>query len=575
MKPLIWLLLAVLALSGCTPAATPTPTLSAPTETPLPLPSATPTLVPVTLAGPASGARMAWLDSSVLVYVPAGEFIMGLGYGYAPQKTVTLDGYWIYRTEVTDRMYAQCVATGNCAAPAQELGTPVFDNPDYGDYPVVGVTWDMAANYCSWVQGGLPSEAQWEKAARGSGGNLYPWGNDEPACDLSNFGGCLGHTTAVTDFENSPSPYGLLDMAGNVFEWANDFYGEAYYDSAPPVNPTGPASGDSHVIRGSSFESDVDQLLSALRHYAPPAQHTRDLGFRCVVSQPKALAPYCQAAAYIPGQTAQSGDCQLPPVAVNGGYCAGGAGFTTVDLPDGANFEILTSSFDCTEAVLDGQRRLTCSGPPDSTGEITVCNTACSGAPQNTGAARACDPGYNLDSASGACLYAPIAGQPGPAGCPAGYVLLDRGGQKTCALGLGQNGLCPAGLYLDSAYGACVSASGLADAPYGLDNAELAAQTYQGCAPGYTYDPAYQCCQAVTGGTYPGCPTGSTFDAALGACSPAKVRSSGPGCVTVSLYALKCSEPVDVCSKIKFEATCIRNSYACQWDDKQGVCLLK
>jgi hypothetical protein len=279
--------------------------------------------------------------------------------------------------------------------------------------------------------------------------------------------------------------------------------------------------------------------------------------------------------AYIPGQTAQSGDCQLPPVIVNGGYCAVGKGYTTVDVPNGANYEIITPSFECNETVIDGQRRLTCTGPADSIGEISVCNTACSGAPQTTGAAAACDPGYNLDAATGACVYAPIPGQPGPAGCPAGYVLLDRGGQKTCAPGLGQNGLCPAGLYLDNAYGACVSASGLAQAPYGLDNPDLAAQTYQGCAPGYTYDPAYQCCQAVTGGTYPGCQAGSLYDASLKACTPGKVRVSGPGCVTVSLYALRCTKPVDVCSKITAETTCIRNSYACKWDDRHNVCLLK
>ena len=578
MKPLIWIMLAGLVLGACTPKATPTPlpatiTAEPPTsEAPTPVP----TFISVSLAGPASGAQMAWLDGSRLVYVPAGDFVMGLGYGNAPQRTVTLDGYWIYQTDVTNRMYVQCVATGNCAAPAQEIGAPVFDNPEFGDQPAVGVTWDMAANYCAWMQGALPSEAQWEKAARGLAGNLYPWGNDEPACDLLNFGDCLGHTTAVTDFANSPSPYGLFDMAGNIFNWINDFYGEAYYESAPSSNPGGPSGGDSHVIRGSSFESEPEQVLSALRHFGAPAYHSRDLGFRCVVSQPKAIAPYCQLPAYIPGQTAQSGSCQLPPVGVNGGYCAGGRGFTTVDVPDGASYEIISPKFDCIEAVIDGQRRLTCTGPDDTTGEITVCNTACSGSPQTTGAGQACDPGYTRDPAGGACLYAPIAAVgPGPAGCPVGYVLLDRGGQKTCAVGLGQNGLCPAGLYFDTAYGACAPASGLVQAPYGLDNPDLAAQTYQGCAPGYIYDAAYQCCQAIAGGTYPGCPAGTSFDAGAGACSPGKVRVSGPGCVTVSMYALRCAEQVNICRKITTETTCIRNSYACQWDDKHNVCELK
>ena len=141
---------------------------------------------------------------------------------------------------MTNKMYAQCVSTGSCAAPAQEIGTPVYSNPQYGDYPVVGVTWDMASNYCQWAQGQLPSEAQWEKAARGESGALYPWGIDNPSCSLSNYKGCLGHTSDVTDYPGGHSPYGAYGMAGNVFQWVNDFYDEHYYDSMPSRNPTGP-----------------------------------------------------------------------------------------------------------------------------------------------------------------------------------------------------------------------------------------------------------------------------------------------------------------------------------------------
>ena len=189
--------LLVLVLSACTPGAAPTPTLPAPAAasptpgTPTAVP--TPTLVPVALAGPEPGATMAWMDGSVLVYVPAGEFTMGSGAIDAPQRTVLLSDYWIYRTEVTNAMYAFCVKVGACAPPSQELGAPLYDNPLYANYPVVGLTWDMAANYCTWVGGSLPTEAQWEKAARGAGGNTYPWGNlPEASCDLGNFAGCIG-----------------------------------------------------------------------------------------------------------------------------------------------------------------------------------------------------------------------------------------------------------------------------------------------------------------------------------------------------------------------------------------------
>ena len=583
MKRFIWTFLAEAVLLGaCSPASSPAPTLVPATIQSNPTSEQTasvpPTLVPVSLSGPQSGTTMAWLDGSLLVHIPSGDFIMGLGASDAPQRTVTLDAYWIYKTEVTNKMYAQCVVTGNCAAPAQEIGTPVYTNPVYGDYPVVGVTWDMAANFCQWVQGQLPTEAQWEKAARGQDGGVYPWGNDNAGCDLLNYLGCLGHTSGVNDYPAGRSPYGLLDMAGNVFQWVNDFYDANYYSSMPPQNPTGPATGDSHVVRGSSYESDASQTLSGVRHFGSSAYHARDLGFRCVVNQPKAIAPYCQTNSFIPtGAVTTNSTCQVPEATVLGNYCSSNSGFTTVQIPQGATFQVPTKNYNCSDAVINGVRKLTCTGPNNTSGEVTVCNAACSGSPTQTGAAPACDPGYALDPSTGSCTYSPISSQPTVAGCPQGYNLIDRGGQKVCAIGQNLNGVCPAGTYFDSQYGACVSASGSANVPYGLDNASLASQTYQGCAAGYSYDPKSQCCQANTGGSYPGCPLGLTFDSTQKTCVPSQVRLSGPGCVTVSLNIAKCSQPVDVCSKISTEQVCIRNSYACQWKEENGVgsCVLK
>ena len=160
-------------------------------------------------------------------------------------------------------------------------------------------------------------------------------------------------------------------------------------------------------------------------------------------------------------------------------------------------------------------------------------------------------------------------------GCPAGYKLIDRGGQKSCALAPGADGQCPTGLYLDSLYGACISPSGVAEIPYGINAPDLAQQTYAGCAPGYDYDSSFQCCQATNAAAYPQCAPGSTYNSVTKACVPSGQHVSGPGCVTVQATTLKCSEPVDVCSKITKEAVCIRNSYACVWDDKNDLCKLK
>ena len=574
------LMLVLGACAGEEPASQPSPSLPAPTQQPPTLEPATdippsPTLVPVNLAGPTTGSEMAWVDGSALVFVPAGEFTMGSGVPDAPQKAVYLGDYWIYKTEVTNSMYAFCVSVGACAPPAQELGTPVYDNPVYANYPVVGVSWDMAANYCSWIGGGLPTEAQWEKAARGSAGAQYPWGSTEANCDVGNFVGCVGALTDVTKYEDGASPYGVLDMAGNVLEWVNDFYGENYYNSAPEENPTGPENGEFRVVRGSGFETDYEQIDSAVRHYAGNAWHNRDLGFRCVVQQPAALAPMCQTSSYLPSAVVSSAECQVPDVNVGASYCEFNRPFTTVELSPGADYEIRTDGYTCDEAVVDGQRLLTCSGLDGTTGEITVCNSACSSLPDMTGASPVCDPGYGLDAGTNTCLYSPVSPDFGVAGCPAGFVMIDRGEETLCAPGLAGDGLCPDGMYFDSQYGACASPSLGAEIPYGLNVPEQAAETYQGCLAGFSYSPDYQCCQPSLGGTYPGCPLGTRYNADSATCIPDQLRLSGPGCVTVSVNMLQCNEPfqIAICEKIKTETGCIRNQvYSCSWNESAGKC---
>ena len=570
----------ILVLGACTGESGPAtaPIELPPTEVP-PIEESTtvpePSLVPVSLSGPEAGSEMAWMDGSILSFVPAGEFTMGSGSAEAPKKTVFLGDYWIFQTKVTNSMYAFCVAVGACAAPAQELGTPLYDNSIYANYPVVGVSWDMAANYCSWVGDGLPSEAQWEKAARGASGGQFPWGNANPDCNQGNFAGCVDTLTDVTKYAEGASPYGLLDMAGNAFEWVNDYYSENYYNSAPFENPTGPSSGEFRVVRGSGFETEFDQVTSAIRRPAGNAYHNRDLGFRCVIQDPLPIAPMCQLPSYIPSAVVSSGECQSPLVEVGASYCEFNRAYTSVDLQDGASYEVLTDGYTCDDAVIDGQRRLTCKGPDGTTGEVTVCNSACSISPDVTGASPVCDSGYGLDPSSSSCLYSPVSAEPGVAGCPAGYVLIDRGEQSSCVSGLGADGLCPDGTYFDSQYGACASPSAGELAPYGLNAPDLAAQTYQGCLAGFSYSPEFQCCQPSLGGVYPGCPLGTRFDNDSQTCIPDQLRLSGPGCVTVKINMLQCNEPfqIAICKKIKTESGCIKNQvYSCSWNEGAGGC---
>jgi formylglycine-generating enzyme required for sulfatase activity len=572
------LITAALVVGACAAPPSPTPTQPAPTLIP-PSPEMStdvPTLAPVALAGPQSGSSLSWMDNSILMYVPAGDFTMGSGAPDAPQRTVRLDGYWIYRTEVTQSMYAYCVSVGACAPPAQGSIIQEYQNPFYSNFPMVGVTWDMAANYCAWVGGGLPSEAQWEKAARGMSGAQYPWGDREPECGLGNFSGCVGALAETTAYPDSASTYGVLDMAGNVFEWVNDYYAESYDSSAPAQNPTGPENGEFRVVRGSSFESQLSQAAVTIRRPGANAFSSHDLGFRCVIQEPQSLAPMCQLPSYVPSGDIPVDSCQTPEAKISVDYCENKRPYTQLELSQGSTWNVQTVDTTCSEATVNGIRQLTCTGSDSGIGQVTVCNPACeSAAPDVSQMEPVCDPGYSLDASTGNCLYTPVSRQPGLAGCPAGYLMVERGGQNTCALGPGNDGTCPAGMYFDSAYGACAAVTGGADIPYGIDQPELAQQSFAGCLSGYEYDSSFQCCQPLTGGVYPGCPLGTRYEAALQTCVPSDNQPNAAGCVTVSFKLPQCVQPeqVNLCAKIQTETTCIKNKVnGCQWFESRGVC---
>jgi eukaryotic-like serine/threonine-protein kinase len=201
----------------------------APTATFAPSPSANPVETSMPVLGIGS-TQVSPLDGMVMVYAPEGNFKMGSNDGKPgerPLRTVILAAYWIDRTEVTNGMYTKCVLTSACQPPRESgslARTNYFDDPQYADYPVIHVDWNDANAYCSWAGRSLPSEAEWEKAARGTDGRIYPWGDTAPDITLLNYDFNEVDTSKVGSYPAGTSPYGALDMAGNVWEWVAGWY---------------------------------------------------------------------------------------------------------------------------------------------------------------------------------------------------------------------------------------------------------------------------------------------------------------------------------------------------------------
>lgn len=235
-------------------------------------------------------------DAAAMVFVPAGEFLRGSDDGESdekPTRQVYVDAFAIDRTEVTVDAYAACVRAGACSKPSCSSPDANWGVAGRGQHPVNCVDWTQADTYCRWAGKRLPTEAEWEKAARGTDGRTYPWGNQAPSCRYAvmNDGGkgCGEERTwAVGSKPAGASPYGALDMSGNVWEWVSDGYSSsAYAGAASARNPKGPSSGSLRVFRGGSFGvGDAAALRAAYRLYVAPSYAGDYLGFRCARSMP-------------------------------------------------------------------------------------------------------------------------------------------------------------------------------------------------------------------------------------------------------------------------------------------------
>jgi formylglycine-generating enzyme required for sulfatase activity len=249
------------------------------------------------------------------ICIPAGEYVRGCavdvvnwecGIESSPLNIIYVDAFFIDRLPVTNAQYAACQSSSACPPPISNASTTrpdYYTNPQYAQYPVLNVRWEYADAYCRWVNKRLPTEAEWEKAARGTDRRLFPWGNELPTCDRTNtailFPGdvlprpCVGDTVAVGSYPQNASPYGVLDMVGNTREFVSDFYDKHYHARAPYYNPQGPDRdlGKGHFARGGGWFDHAILSSNWVRHDEAAAEVYEHIGFRCARNAPVAPTP--------------------------------------------------------------------------------------------------------------------------------------------------------------------------------------------------------------------------------------------------------------------------------------------
>ncbi|MGC1375959.1 MAG: formylglycine-generating enzyme family protein [Anaerolineales bacterium] len=278
------------------------------------LPTAAPTTVSIatqaTTGGKAGDVKTSNADAMQMAYIPSGTFYMGGVDTDAksmekPAHNVTVSAFWMDKLEVTNGMYTLCTKAGKCTPPRafnSATRKSYFGNPDFNDFPVINVSWGDASAYCAWAGRRLPTEAEWEYAARGSTDyRRYPWGDPSPNNNLANYDYGVRDTSKVGSYPAGASPFGILDMAGNVWEWVADFYDPNYYAGQASQNPTGPSvavgQGLRRVIRGGSWVDSFRDIRVSARGYASSPDLSADsksskylgdandhIGFRCAAN---------------------------------------------------------------------------------------------------------------------------------------------------------------------------------------------------------------------------------------------------------------------------------------------------
>ena len=420
---------------------------------------------------------------------------------------------------------------GVCSAPANEPDYPYwYADPKRGGDPAVGVDWNQAQSYCGWVEARLPTEAEWEKAARGDDGWRFPWGEPEPTCSFANYRDCLKppEPFLAHAFSEGISPYGLLNTAGNVFEWTGDWYGEDYYGSSPVENPPGPDSGTQRVTRSSSFLSVASGLPIYLRSALEPEKHRADLGFRCVLVGP-APAPFCMVPPAYP-EYPQPEEKAIQASAI--GYCDPrengdyvGFNITIIAALSSDPFDVITNNTGLMCFPINNDPfHLNCYGPPlaqNQTFNVEVCQLV-----QYVTPPLECPPDYVMDSASYLCKYY-ANWKLEDYYCPMGYTEVVEG---EC-WPIPDNGNCPSGFYYASGW--CAPSDDCL-----LPGSALNDPACQRCPNGSTFDPQTNCCQMDVPSM---CPAGYFYEIENAWCVP--YFWNWEKCTTLDVYIPVCEEP--------------------------------